>query len=388
MPDIPLIPVTSPASISIFHALLTRGPMARVEIAQALGLSQAAVTKAIRPLLSEGFVELTNDIEPDPTRKGRPLEPIHLVADRVFTLGIKVTQDTLYSIGMNFDGSIQFSHITERSGEKSQQLIDDLVKCCRFLSHECSTRGINPDGIGISISGDVDNEQGIVRDSHLLGIHDFALADKLAEELEVPIFIDNDVRALTNAESLYGSGRNVSSWAVVTIGEGIGCGIYVNGKILTGAFGVAGELGHLPLGPVSHRCSCGKNGCVEAVASTPAIRAAIKEMLNEELTLDQALSRYTHDEQIRGIIDQADMVLADALGTLACLIGPSKIMLSGESIGALAAEPKRLENIRSHFTKRAFGNSARCELVLTQQTFLDWARGAASIVISRIARLS
>ena len=100
------------------------------------------------------------------------------------------------------------------------------------------------------------------------------------------------------------------------------------------------------------------------------------------------MSRYTHDEQIRGIIDQADMVLADALGTLACLIGPSKIMLSGESIGALAAEPKRLENIRSHFSKRAFGNSARCELVLTQQTFLDWARGAASIVISRIARLS
>ena len=226
------------------------------------------------------------------------------------------------------------------------------------------------------------------RDSQLLGIHDFALAEKLTEQLNIPIFIDNDVRALTNAESLYGSGRNVSSWAVVTIGEGIGCGIYVNGKILTGAFGVAGELGHLPLGPLSRRCSCGKNGCVEAAASTPAIRAAIKETLNEELTLDQALSRYTHDEQIRGIIDQADMVLADALGTLACLIGPSKIMLSGESIGALAAEPKRLENIRSHFSKRAFGNSARCELVLTQQTFLDWARGAASIVISRIARLS
>ena len=75
------------------------------------------------------------------------------------------------------------------------------------------------------------------------------LRDLVRERRDLPVVIDNDVRALSIAEEWFGIGVDSSSFAIVTIGAGIGCGLYVNGDVVEGDHGVAGEIGHLPLGP-------------------------------------------------------------------------------------------------------------------------------------------
>ena len=106
----------------------------------------------------------------------------------------------------------------------------------------------------------------------------------------MPVVVDNDVRALTIAEEWFGIGVDTDSFAIVTIGTGIGCGLYLNGDVVEGAHGVAGEIGHLPLAPAEIVCSCGRRGCVETVASSAAILSSIREAQRDpELTLREAV---------------------------------------------------------------------------------------------------
>ncbi len=91
----------------------------------------------------------------------------------------------------------------------------------------------------------------------------------------LPVVVTNDVRALTVAEHWFGVGVDADSFAVVTIGSGVGCGLYINGEVVSGAYGVSGELGHLPLAPGDLVCTCGRRGCVETVASSDAILARV-----------------------------------------------------------------------------------------------------------------
>lgn len=104
--------------------------------------------------------------------------------------------------------------------------------------------------------------------------------------------VENDVRALTLAERWFGEGHGAASFAMVTIGAGVGCGLFVNDDVVAGAHGVSGEIGHLPLvddGPV---CTCGRWGCVETVASSAAIlRDAREAAARPDLTMREAVER-------------------------------------------------------------------------------------------------
>ena len=134
------------------------------------------------------------------------------------------------------------------------------------------------------------------------------------------IVVTNDVRALTVAEHWFGVGVNADSFAVVTIGSGIGCGLYINGEVVSGAYGVSGELGHLPLAPGNLVCTCGRRGCVETVASSDAILARTRETTGRaDLDLAGAIKlAHEGDEHAREAFDRAGEVIGAALasGTL------------------------------------------------------------------------
>jgi predicted NBD/HSP70 family sugar kinase len=97
-------------------------------------------------------------------------------------------------------------------------------------------------GVGVVVSGDIDTETGVVRMSPRMNWSDVPLAALLQARLGLPVVVDNDVRALTIAEEWFGIGVDTDSFAIVTIGTGIGCGLYLNGDVVAGAHGVAGEI--------------------------------------------------------------------------------------------------------------------------------------------------
>ena len=374
------IPVTSPASVAVFRRILTHGPLGRVDISRATGLSQAAVTKAVTPLIGAGFVVETDDPRAAPTI-GRPISPLAVARGRAHIIGIKITAERTYGVLTDLGASV----LARTDEANISSAVDHVVEAVRAVVD--TLRAASPtliDGIGVAVSGDVDRDSGIVRDSPLLRWHGVPLARILEESIGVPAILENDVRALTTTEVLFGSGRDADSFAVVTIGTGIGCGLYLNGKVVQGAHGVAGEIGHLPLGPVDAVCSCGRRGCVEAVASTAAILNDIRAGHDDpSLTVDDAFALAHDDDAVaRAAFERAGGVIGSALAALVNLTGPELVVIAGENVTEYGLYEDRL---RETFAEHAFGAASDCAIVLRPHVFDDWARGAAACVIEDIA---
>ncbi|HUM06507.1 MAG TPA: ROK family protein [Terriglobales bacterium] len=132
--------------------------------------------------------------------------------------------------------------------------------------------GCHPRGIGICSPGPLDPNSGvIINPPNLSCWRDFPLADKVSKKHDLPVKVENDANAAALAEARWGAGRGYHNVFYTCIGTGIGTGIVFDGVIYHGRTGTAGEGGHMGIDPAGPRCGCGKRGCIEALASGPAI---------------------------------------------------------------------------------------------------------------------
>ncbi|MDX2969084.1 ROK family transcriptional regulator [Kribbella solani] len=384
------LPLATPAGVEVLTRILTQGPIPRVEIARRTGLSQAAVTKAVAPLIETGFV--TDQAAPaegdSQVGIGRPVSPLTVVPSSVSVIGVKVTPTSLIGVTTDFTAGILNVRHEELDDTAPEAVIDQLAEHVKALigALKSGTAVAGPlAGIGIAVSGDVDAANGVVRDSPLMGWRGVPVAELLGERVSLPIVVSNDVRALTVAEHWFGVGVNADSFALVTIGSGIGCGLYVNGEVVSGAYGVSGELGHLPLAPGELVCTCGRRGCVETVASSDAILARIRDTTGrKELDLAGAIElAHAGDRQAGAAFDRAGEVIGAALAAMVNLVGPELVVIAGEGVAEYELYEERM---RRAFADHAFGAAGNCRLMLRSHTFDDWARGAAATVIRAYVR--
>ncbi len=235
----------------------------------------------------------------------------------------------------------------------------------------------------MSVSGDVDTHRGVVRESAIMGWTDVPLGALLASRLGREVLVENDVRALTIGEHWFGVGVGTDLFAIVTIGRGIGSGLHVNGEVVEGAYGVAGEIGHLPLTSPDHICPCGRRGCVEAVAGTPAIVAEVSRAHGRDLSIGEIVElAHRGDPAAVQTFEHAATVIGTAIATLVNLTGPELVIIGGEAVSNFDLFETHL---RASFAEHAFGAAGRCQIVTRPHTFEDWARGASAAAIRRLA---
>lgn len=185
------------------------------------------------------------------------------------------------TVGVDIGGSSVEVAARDLGGEiidryRSQLTMDGGPQVAKAALSALRELGVDDFGaVGIGVPGHVDRDQGAVSLALNLGIgrDPFDLAGPIAAELERPVVIENDVRAaaLGAWESLARAGRAVDSVAVVSIGTGISAGVAVDGAVVRGARGLAGEIGHVVVDESGPVCGCGQRGCLEAVAAGPAI---------------------------------------------------------------------------------------------------------------------
>lgn len=368
--------------------ILTQGPIPRVEIARRTGLSQAAVTKAVAPLIEAGFVtdQPATPAEADSQLGiGRPVSPLTVIRNSISVIGLKVTPTALIGVTTDFTAGILTVRHRPLDDTTPETVIEQLADLAKELIKSSDTTHGPLIGIGVAVSGDVDARHGVVRHSPLMGWRDVAVADLMAKRVKVPVVVTNDVRALTVAEHWFGVGVDADSFAVVTIGSGIGCGLYINGEVVSGAYGVSGELGHLPLAPGELVCTCGRRGCVETVASSDAILTRTRETTGRRgLDLAGAIKlAHEGDEHAREAFDRAGEVIGSALAAMVNLVGPELVVIAGEGVAEYDLYEERM---RQAFRAHAFGAAGDCRLMLRSHTFDDWARGAAATVIRSYVR--
>ncbi|MDI9835581.1 ROK family transcriptional regulator [Streptomyces sp. KAU_LT] len=377
-------PAHTPAASQIFTTVLCHGPVTRLEVARRAGLSPAAVTKAVRPLIEAGYLVEDTEETARPAL-GRPANPVRVDGNRALFIGVKVTGDEIIAVLTDLCCRIRAARHVPLPGREPGDVLARIADLVAELRTEAEASGTPVLGLGVAVSGDVDRGAGVVRYSPFLEWRDVSLAGLVTTATGLPVTVDNDVRALTVAEQWFGAGVGLSDFAVVTVGAGIGCGLVVHGRVVAGAHGVAGEIGHVTVDPAGPPCHCGNRGCVEAIAGDAAILRRIRETTGTDVadTAGAVALAHAGDPAARDAYARAGEAIGRGIATVANLLGPERVIISGEG---LAAYDLFAEQIRDAFAAAAFGSAARCDVRTRPLPFEEWARGAAATAIQSFIR--
>ena len=236
-----------------------------------------------------------------------------------------------------------------KSAKRDEPAEERIARIIRDAMDDAKVKTIR--GIGVGSPGPLDPKTGTIIDTPNLGWKDFPLAQKLEDEFGVPAAVDNDVNMGTYGEWHFGEARDCKDVIGIFPGTGIGGGIIINGRMLHGFSGAAGEVGHMTIEENGPYCGCGKRGCLEALASRFAIAsqiaaAAAREdapYILEKCGTDLANIRSSviaeaiakGETMVEGIVRKAAYYVGIAVGNLINILSPEAVVLGGGLVEAM-----------------------------------------------------
>lgn len=359
---------------AILGLLGTRGPSSRADIARTLSVSPATVTQITKELIARNLVE---ELDSVPSQGGRPARLLGLVRSAGGAIGAKVTADHVAIVDVQLDGTVQ----TSTSQPFDATSPDALDRLCRILGSAVEAHEGQLLGVGVGVPGSVDTQGSGVVDAPTLGWSDAQVGPMLRAALGVPVLVDNDVNTLATAERIYGVGRHHSSYLVLTIGRGIGCGIVIDGSIYRGANGGAGEIGHIPVSDDGPDCACGARGCLEAIVGDVALvtEATARGVVSERGTTADLLKAARADNVAAlEIYRNAGVILGRALAGVIHTLDPEVVVILGEGVSAWSFWEQGFEQ---SFRRHLMPSRRGIPFVVEPWTEDQWALGAASLVL-------
>jgi N-acetylglucosamine repressor len=386
----------------VLQLIQGRGPISRKDIAQLSGLSPASVTGITGELIERGLVREVGEVEVD-GRAGRRAVLLRLNPEAGFVVGVKLAVRAISCVLTDLDANVLYAMETplEGDGQARQagellppdEMIQATIEAVESLLAVAQVDRTRLLGIGVGVNGIVDSEAGISRTAPHFGWRDVPLAAPLAAHFGIPVLLENDARTLTIAEQWFGAGRGVDHFVTVVVGYGIGAGVVTNGQIYRGALSGAGEFGHIVLQVDGPPCSCGKQGCLEALAGEPAILRQVGQALAagvpsalagaDSLSLEVvARAADAGDVLARRVLSNAGRWLGVGMASLISILNPQLLIINGEAVcaGRWYFEPMEVA-LRAH----AFDGLADSLRILTEPGGNEmWARGAACVVLSAL----
>jgi predicted NBD/HSP70 family sugar kinase len=328
---------------NILLTIKEKGPISRSDLSKLLRVSKPTILTYINELITEDKIKEIGFKESSELggRKARLLAYNNyfkfiisaiLDIDRL-TIGIT---DLDFCIINKSKKALDKNRSPERVVKLVKEEINNLVKAASIKMN-------NLIGLGISVPGLVDDNKGVVNFSHNLpGWKNILLKELLEKELDIKVFITHECRTRVLIEKFRLNEKSISTIAVVKSFEGIGSAVLINGKLVEGRDGIAGEIGHITYDNKSKvQCNCGNFGCVEALGSINALMENIKTKLkkpynNSELTYKNNLSL---EEVYKAFINGDRLVceevklnaryLGFAVSNIIKFFNPQKIILYG-----------------------------------------------------------
>lgn len=277
--------------------------------------------------------------------------------------------------------------VKENGGE---QILPDVAKSILKKMEEKSIAMSDIIGIGVGAPGAVDEEGTMVGGAVNLGWGVLNIPQILREYLDVPVKAANDANVAALGEMWQGGGKGHRNMVAVTLGTGVGGGIIVEGKILTGATGAGGEIGHIHMEDnETELCGCKKKGCLEQYASATGIVRLAKRRLAEDdkpsCLREGEISAKTvfdgvkaGDEVAIEIAERFGNYLGKGLAMVACTVNPEVFVIGG---GVSKAGEILLSFIKPSFEKYVFSPCKKVEFALAKLGNDAGIYGAAALVI-------
>lgn len=302
----------------ILRHLKDNGGQSRARVAAQTGLSKATLSSLIgdlveRGLVTEGELERAGSV-------GRPGLALHLDGRHVGGIGLEINVDYLSVTALDLVGKVLSA--STRPIDAADLTVDEVVVEVADLlgstMRSLRAKGVRPVTITVAAPGSIDHADGVVKFAPNVGWRDVPLVADLTRRLgrsAPPLLIENDAKLGAVAEHAQVSAAGIHDIVYLTGDVGVGAGIIVEGRVLRGASGFAGEVGHMPLDPQMRRCACGRHGCWETMVGLAAFLRLVADPGDPVLDLSRALEERL--EEIHHRADGGDERTLDALGRIA-----------------------------------------------------------------------
>lgn len=286
--------------------------------------------------------------------------------------------------------------VTDKS-EQGRKILKDVAATVADKMREKKVTAEDVEGLGVGVPGPV-LLKSVVKGCVNLGWAEYnvkeALERALKEELDgkyFPVSVENDANVAALGELWQGTGKGNRSLVMVTLGTGVGGGIVLDGKILSGATGAAGEIGHMPvLYDEPETCNCGKKGCLEQIASATGIVRHAKRVLakndkasvlrKDSLTAKDVFDGFKADDELaKVIVNDVSECLATALAHITCVVNPEVIVIGG---GVSKAGQVLTDTVTKYYKEKAFHACRDTKIVLATLGNDAGIYGAAGLVLS------
>ncbi|MEU6813973.1 ROK family transcriptional regulator [Streptomyces sp. NPDC046860] len=333
----------------VMHTVSSDGPLSRASIASHIGLTRAAVSSLVDELVRWDLLE---ELGPErPSRVGRPGSALAVSGRGPAGLGAEIGVDHLAVCAVDLQGVVRAQAVRRGSNRarSPRSVARELIRLTREVTVTAEKEGLWISGLAVAVPGLVARDGRTVVRAPNLGWHDVDLGGLLPEG--VPVTVDNEANFGALAELWLGAGTP-GDFLHVSAEIGIGAAIVVNGQLLRGTRGFAGELGHVPVRPDGPACPCGGRGCLEQYAGEEAVLRAAGMEPREDVVGVLAERAEAGDEAVREALDQAGQALGIALTGAVNLLDPDTVVLGG----ALAAlSPWLLPSLQVELRGRTAG---------------------------------
>lgn len=308
--------------------LQSAGPLSQADLARASGLSPATISAIVRELEAE------DRLERDGPRRGALLR---LRPQPGFVLGFDYGHRHLRVAVADRTGRVlaDTAKRLPRDHESSAGVKEGVAIARRLLKKAGGGLG-DVVAAGVGLPAPVLTETRLVGSSSILPGWVGVRADEaLSEALGRPVVVDNDANLGALAELTWGAGRGRRDLVYLKVASGIGAGIVIDGKLVRGAAGTAGEIGHTTVDEHGDVCHCGNRGCLETIASADTVLRILQVRDGPELTVDQVIrAALAGDAGCGRVIGDAGRQIGVALANLVNLLSPELIIVGGDLAAA------------------------------------------------------
>lgn len=252
----------------VLESIRLHGPIARGDIAKRVGLTVQTVSTIVRELEEHGYVLSMRE---EPRGRGLPPATLRINPEGGYAVGIHVTPLGINAALINLSGDVIESAYRGAPNATPDHAFDLIGAMVLELT------GLRPGGrvlgIGMALPGPFGVESmSFIGPTTMTGWKDVALRERLEASTGLPAFFETDMAAAAMGERLYGLGTGYSEYYYLYFGVGLGGVMVHDGSALRGAWGNAGEIGHIPVVPGGEPCPCGNRGCLERYLSLEALR--------------------------------------------------------------------------------------------------------------------
>lgn len=385
--------------------IMKYGPISRITLAQILGLSQGAVSRITSDLIYAGVIEETpmapgqggrlpkdfvrknsqkaaqkSGQKENTERRGRPQTGLRIVANARTFVGMKINTTHITAVAVNAIGQIVTGcHDLPLDDDSPESVVDVIKQLTMDCADEAVMSGLPaPCAVGVSLGGHITDDSVTTFAPFLHWSKPVEFSAMIRKATGLPTGIYNDIDSLAVDACLFGSGVGLNSFAVVTIGIGVGYSLTVNGEPVNNPDKSYGLVGHILVDPDGPRCISGHKGCATCLTDN-SIATEYSKIIGRPATFDEfAAAARASKTQATNLVNRTCFRLGTLIATIANLAMPDKIMIAGESsfIAKLG-----IDNLRNGINMYRHSQAAPVDFEIAEHDWSLWSKAAAAQAI-------